>query len=162
MFGEAWSPMSVPDLAPDDDDDDCYTLYCCTSICYTLFCYTLYCYTLYCFPSICYTSICYTSACWLLHNYVKNTLCHIILSSLYEASKRKVLTQRANTLTEMVLILILHRIFWEYVISIQFKKIIGAVAKNGQLLQSATFLRDPARPLWSGWTVRKLNKRQGC
>ena len=20
-FGEAWSPMSVPDLAPDDDDD---------------------------------------------------------------------------------------------------------------------------------------------
>ena len=24
MFGEAWSPMSVPDLAPDDDDDDHY------------------------------------------------------------------------------------------------------------------------------------------
>ena len=24
MFGEAWSPMSVPDLAPDDDDDDKY------------------------------------------------------------------------------------------------------------------------------------------
>ena len=24
MFGEAWSPMSVPDLAPDDDDDDIY------------------------------------------------------------------------------------------------------------------------------------------
>ena len=23
MFGEAWSPMSVPDLAPDDDDDSC-------------------------------------------------------------------------------------------------------------------------------------------
>ena len=22
MFGEAWSPMSVPDLTPDDDDDD--------------------------------------------------------------------------------------------------------------------------------------------
>ena len=22
MFGEAWSPMSVPDLAPDDDDDN--------------------------------------------------------------------------------------------------------------------------------------------
>ena len=22
MLGEAWSPMSVPDLAPDDDDDD--------------------------------------------------------------------------------------------------------------------------------------------
>ena len=22
MFGEAWSPMSVPDLAPDDDDGD--------------------------------------------------------------------------------------------------------------------------------------------
>ena len=22
MFGEAWSPMSVPDLAPDDDNDD--------------------------------------------------------------------------------------------------------------------------------------------
>ena len=21
-FGAAWSPMSVPDLAPDDDDDD--------------------------------------------------------------------------------------------------------------------------------------------
>ena len=26
MFGEAWSPMSVPDLAPDDDDDDCWDL----------------------------------------------------------------------------------------------------------------------------------------
>ena len=25
MFGEAWSPMSVPDLAPDDDDDDVNT-----------------------------------------------------------------------------------------------------------------------------------------
>ena len=24
MFGEAWSPMSVPDLAPDDDDDTKY------------------------------------------------------------------------------------------------------------------------------------------
>ena len=24
MFGEAWPPMSVPDLAPDDDDDDIY------------------------------------------------------------------------------------------------------------------------------------------
>ena len=24
MFGEAWSPMSVPDLAPDDDDDLVY------------------------------------------------------------------------------------------------------------------------------------------
>ena len=23
MFGEAWSPMSVPDLAPDDDDEWC-------------------------------------------------------------------------------------------------------------------------------------------
>ena len=22
MFGEAWSPMSVPDLAPDDDEYD--------------------------------------------------------------------------------------------------------------------------------------------
>ena len=22
MFGEAWPPMSVPDLAPDDDDAD--------------------------------------------------------------------------------------------------------------------------------------------
>ena len=22
MFGEAWSPMSVPDLAPDDDDSN--------------------------------------------------------------------------------------------------------------------------------------------
>ena len=22
MFGEAWPPMSVPDLAPDDDDED--------------------------------------------------------------------------------------------------------------------------------------------
>ena len=22
MFGEAWSPMSVPHLAPDDDDDE--------------------------------------------------------------------------------------------------------------------------------------------
>ena len=26
MFGEAWSPMSVPDLAPDDDDDDAILL----------------------------------------------------------------------------------------------------------------------------------------
>ena len=26
MFGEAWSPMSVPDLAPDDDDDDSLVL----------------------------------------------------------------------------------------------------------------------------------------
>ena len=26
MFGEAWSPMSVPDLAPDDDDDDDFSL----------------------------------------------------------------------------------------------------------------------------------------
>ena len=26
MFGEAWSPMSVPDLAPDDDE---YTQRCC-------------------------------------------------------------------------------------------------------------------------------------
>ena len=27
MFGEAWPPMSVPDLAPDDDDDDiCFSL----------------------------------------------------------------------------------------------------------------------------------------
>ena len=26
MFGEAWPPMSVPDLAPDDDDDDCLSL----------------------------------------------------------------------------------------------------------------------------------------
>ena len=25
MFGEAWSPMSVPDLAPDDDDDESMT-----------------------------------------------------------------------------------------------------------------------------------------
>ena len=25
MFGEAWSPMSVPDLAPDDDDDDAHS-----------------------------------------------------------------------------------------------------------------------------------------
>ena len=25
MFGEAWSPMSVPDLAP--DDDDVYVIY---------------------------------------------------------------------------------------------------------------------------------------
>ena len=24
MFGEAWSPMSVPDLAPDDDDTHIY------------------------------------------------------------------------------------------------------------------------------------------
>ena len=24
MFGEAWSPMSVPDLAPDDDDEKAY------------------------------------------------------------------------------------------------------------------------------------------
>ena len=22
MFGEAWPPMSAPDLAPDDDDDE--------------------------------------------------------------------------------------------------------------------------------------------
>ena len=27
MFGEAWSPMSVPDLAPDDDDDVCVCVY---------------------------------------------------------------------------------------------------------------------------------------
>ena len=27
MFGEAWSPMSVPDLAPDDDDDSESELY---------------------------------------------------------------------------------------------------------------------------------------
>ena len=27
MFGEAWSPMSVPDLAPDDDDDINGSLY---------------------------------------------------------------------------------------------------------------------------------------
>ena len=26
MFGEAWPPMSVPDLAPDDDDDDSQSL----------------------------------------------------------------------------------------------------------------------------------------
>ena len=26
MFGEAWPPMSVPDLAPDDDDDKIYML----------------------------------------------------------------------------------------------------------------------------------------
>ena len=25
MFGEAWSPMSVPDLAPDDDDDSLFS-----------------------------------------------------------------------------------------------------------------------------------------
>ena len=28
MFGEAWSPMSVPDLAPDDDDDLYHNAYC--------------------------------------------------------------------------------------------------------------------------------------
>ena len=28
MFGEAWSPMSVPDLAPDDDDDTDLSLQC--------------------------------------------------------------------------------------------------------------------------------------
>ena len=27
MFGEAWSPMAVPDLAPDDDDDDSFPGY---------------------------------------------------------------------------------------------------------------------------------------
>ena len=27
MFGEAWSPMSVRDLAPDDDDDYHYFYY---------------------------------------------------------------------------------------------------------------------------------------
>ena len=32
MFGEAWSPMSVPDLAPDDDDD----LFCSTKTCAVL------------------------------------------------------------------------------------------------------------------------------
>ena len=26
MFGEAWSPMSVPDLAPDDDDEVLFPL----------------------------------------------------------------------------------------------------------------------------------------
>ena len=31
MFGEAWSPMSVPDLAPDDDDDDSYVPGACAS-----------------------------------------------------------------------------------------------------------------------------------
>ena len=25
MFGEAWPQMSVPDLAPDDDDDDSWS-----------------------------------------------------------------------------------------------------------------------------------------
>ena len=25
MFGEAWPPMSVPDLAPDDDDDSVWS-----------------------------------------------------------------------------------------------------------------------------------------
>ena len=41
MFGEAWSPMSVPDLAP-DDDDDIYThifvcLFCCVQFFFTIF-----------------------------------------------------------------------------------------------------------------------------
>ena len=27
MFGEAWPPMSAPDLAPDDDDDDDIYIY---------------------------------------------------------------------------------------------------------------------------------------
>ena len=27
MFGEAWSPMSVPDLAPDDDDIVDFSVY---------------------------------------------------------------------------------------------------------------------------------------
>ena len=26
MFGEAWPPMSVPDLAPDDDDDNSFLI----------------------------------------------------------------------------------------------------------------------------------------
>ena len=26
MFGEAWPPMSAPDLAPDDDDDDSFVV----------------------------------------------------------------------------------------------------------------------------------------
>ena len=33
MFGEAWSPMSVPDLAPDDDDDDDFYYYLFRSFC---------------------------------------------------------------------------------------------------------------------------------
>ena len=32
MFGEAWSPMSVPDLAPDDDDDT-YTDFLASKLC---------------------------------------------------------------------------------------------------------------------------------
>ena len=32
MFGEAWPPMSVPDLAPDDDDDDRYAIFHCVFI----------------------------------------------------------------------------------------------------------------------------------
>ena len=33
MFGEAWSPMSVPDLAPDDDDDITCESWCIPSGC---------------------------------------------------------------------------------------------------------------------------------
>ena len=32
MFGEAWSPMSVPDLAPDDDDETAVADFYCVSI----------------------------------------------------------------------------------------------------------------------------------
>ena len=35
MFGEAWSPMSVPDLAPDDDeriDQKIMIFFCCNFI----------------------------------------------------------------------------------------------------------------------------------
>ena len=49
MFGEAWPPMSVPDLAPDDDDDDvCTNLFLalfstCSSISIDLFFYLSVC-----------------------------------------------------------------------------------------------------------------------
>ena len=52
MFGEAWSPMSVPDLAPDDDDDDiwlsvvicCYLLLFVVIRCYLLLSVVICCY----------------------------------------------------------------------------------------------------------------------
>ena len=42
MFGEAWSPMSVPDLAPDDDDESAFIL-CISSLIDIAFdCFVLY------------------------------------------------------------------------------------------------------------------------
>ena len=44
-------------------------------------------------------------------------------------------------------------LFEKIIFSVQDKKIPGAVAQNGQLLLTATFLRDLSRPLWTGSTA---------